>query len=46
MTFSVADANDNYQLTINGYNGTAGDSMVTCVQSAKYVRRDVIKVAR
>ena len=45
-TFSVADANDNYRLTIDGYNGTAGDSMVVCAKPAKYVRRDIIKVAR
>ena len=39
MTFSVADADDNYRLTIDGYQGTAGDSMVSPgVQSAKYVR--------
>ena len=36
-TFSVADANDNYRLTIDGYNGTAGDSMVVCGRPAKYV---------
>ena len=45
-TFSVADADDNYRLTIAGYEGTAGDSMVSCSNPAKYVRRDVIKVAR
>ena len=45
-TFSVADANDNYRLTIDGYNGTAGDSMVVCAKPAKYVRRDIIKMAR
>ena len=34
-TFSVADADDNYRLTIAGYNGTAGDSMVVCDRPAK-----------
>ena len=38
-TFTVADADDNYRLTIDGYNGTAGDSMVVCDRPAKYVRR-------
>ena len=33
-TFSVADADDNYRLTIAGYNGTAGDSMVVCERPA------------
>ena len=36
-TFSVADANDNYRLTIDGYNGITGDSMVVCGRPAKYV---------
>ena len=36
-TFSVADANDNYRLTTDGYNGIAGDSMVVCSRPAKYV---------
>ena len=39
-TFSVADASENYGLTIAGYQGTAGDSMVTCDKPAKYVHRD------
>ncbi|CAH3117300.1 unnamed protein product [Porites lobata] len=34
-TVSVADANDNYRLTIDGYQGTAGDSMVVCGRPAK-----------
>ena len=34
-TFPVADADDNYRLTIAGYNGTAGDSMVVCDRPAK-----------
>ena len=38
-TFYVADADDNYRLTIAGYNGTAGDSMVVCDRPAKEVRR-------
>ena len=36
-TFSVADADDNYRLTIDGYNGITGDSMVVCGRPAKYV---------
>ena len=36
-TFSIADANDNYRLTIDGYNGITGDSMVVCGRPAKYV---------
>ena len=36
-TFSVADVNDNYRMTIYGYNGNAGDSMVVCSRPAKYV---------
>ena len=35
-TLSVADASDNYRLTIDGYQGTAGDSMVVCNRPAKY----------
>ena len=36
-TFSIADVNDNYRLTIDGYNGITGDSMVVCGRPAKYV---------
>ncbi|XP_078355281.1 microfibril-associated glycoprotein 4-like [Oculina patagonica] len=31
-TFSVADENDNYRVTIDGYQGTAGDSLVSLYQ--------------
>lgn len=34
-TFAVANASDNYRLTIDGYQGTAGDSMVSCPRPAK-----------
>jgi len=34
-TFSVADASDNYRLAIDGYRGTAGDSMAVCDRPAK-----------
>ena len=38
-TFSVANAKDNYRLAIDGYRGTAGDSMAAgCARPAKYVK--------
>ena len=36
-TFSVANTDDNYRLTIDGYQGTVGDSMVVCPRPARYV---------
>ena len=35
-TFSVADESDNYRVTIGGYRGTAGNSLLT-VRPIKYV---------
>ena len=38
-TFSVAYVSDNYRLAIDGYRGTAGDSMTAgCPRPAKYVK--------
>ena len=40
-TFSVAGASDSYRLTIDGYRGTAGDSMAaSCSRPAKYEIRN------
>lgn len=42
-TFSVANAKDNYRLAIDGYRGTAGDSMTAgCARPAKYVETKYI----
>ena len=42
-TFSVANAKDNYRLAIDGYRGTAGDSMTAgCGRPAKYVETKYI----
>ena len=36
-TFAVADESDNYQVTIDGYRGTAGDSLLSYSRPIKYV---------
>ena len=35
--FSVADKSDNYRVTIAGYQGTAGDSLLSENKPIKYV---------
>ena len=36
-TFTVADESDNYQVTIDGYRGTAGDSLLSNTMSIRYI---------
>ena len=36
-TFSVADESDNYRVTIDGYRGTAGDTLAVVSKSIRYV---------
>ena len=36
-TFAVADESDNYRVTIDGYRGSAGDSLLSYTKPIKYV---------